>query len=148
MKTIEEYLHIVDEGIAQGPFQDTWESLSAFQIPQWYREGRFGLFIHWGAYSVPATESEWYPRQMYLKGTKSWAHRVKTYGKDGDYRRVVEQFSPTRFDADEWLEVFKQSGAKYIMPVAEHHDGVKLYKSELNRWNTADMPNTRRDFMT
>lgn len=148
MKTIEEYLHIVDEGIAQGPFQDTWESLSAFQIPQWYREGRFGLFIHWGAYSVPATESEWYPRQMYLKGTKSWAHRVKTYGKDGDYRRVVEQFSPTRLDADEWLEVFKQSGAKYIMPVAEHHDGVKLYKSELNRWNTADMPNTRRDFMT
>ena len=148
MKTIDEYLQIVEEGINQGPFSDDWASLSKFQIPQWYKDGRFGLFIHWGAFSVPATETEWYPRMMYLRGTKSWRHRVKTYGKDGEYRQVVEQFSPTRFDADEWLGIFQKSGAKYIMPVAEHHDGVKLYKSELNRWNTADMPNTRRDYMT
>lgn len=146
MTTIQEYLQKVDEVIEKGPFQDNWESLSAFQIPEWYKSGRFGLFIHWGVYSVPATESEWYPRQMYLKGTKSWAHRVKTYGKNGDYRQVVAQFNPTQFDADEWLDIFQKSGAKYIMPVAEHHDGVKMYKSELNRWNTADLQ-THRDFM-
>lgn len=146
MTTIDTYLQKVEEGIAQGPFSDDWESLSAFKIPEWYKQGRFGLFIHWGAYCVPATQCEWYPREMYLKGTKSWAHRVKTYGKDGDYRQVVEQFHPTKFDADEWLDVFQKSGAKYIMPVAEHHDGVKMYKSELNRWNTADLQ-TKRDFM-
>ncbi len=146
MITIEEYLQKVDAVIAKGPFQDNWESLSAFQIPKWYQDGRFGLFIHWGVYSIPATETEWYPRQMYLMGTKSWKHRVKTYGKDSDYRQIVEQFNPTAFDADEWLDIFKKSGAKYIMPVAEHHDGIKMYKSELNRWNTMDLQ-TKRDFM-
>lgn len=146
MITVEEYLQKVDEVIKKGPFQDTWESLSAFQIPEWYKNGRFGLFIHWGAYAVPATQNEWYPRQMYLKGTKSWEHRVKTYGENGDYRQVVEQFNPTQFDADEWLDIFQKSGAKYIMPVAEHHDGVKMYKSELNRWNMADLQ-PHRDFL-
>ncbi len=146
MITVEEYLQKIDEVIEKGPFKDNWESLSAFQMPSWYRKGRFGLFIHWGVYSVPATETEWYPRQMYLKGTKSWNHRINTYGKDSDYRQIVEQFNPTEFDADEWLDIFQKSGAKYIMPVAEHHDGVKMYKSELNRWNTADLQ-THRDFL-
>lgn len=146
MTTIEQYLQQVDAVIAQGPFQDNWKSLSAFQIPTWYRQGRFGLFIHWGVYSVPATESEWYPRQMYLRGTKSWTHRIKTYGKDSDYRQIVAQFQPEKFDADAWLDIFKRSGAKYIMPVAEHHDGIKLYKSELNSWNTVDLQ-THRDFI-
>ncbi len=146
MVTVAEYLKKVDEVIKKGPFQDNWESLSAFQIPSWYRKGRFGLFIHWGVYALPATESEWYPRQMYLKGTKSWFHRIKTYGKNADYRQIVEQFNPTAFDADEWVELFEKSGAKYIMPVAEHHDGVKMYKSELNRWNMADLT-PHRDFL-
>lgn len=146
MITVDEYLQNVDAVIEKGPFKDNWESLSAFQMPSWYRKGRFGLFIHWGVYSVPATESEWYPRQMYLKGTKSWNHRVKTYGKNSDYRQIVEDFNPTEFDADEWLDIFQKSGAKYIMPVAEHHDGVKMYKSELNRWNTADLQ-TKCDFL-
>lgn len=146
MITIDEYLQKVDAVIEKGPFKDNWESLSAFQMPSWYRKGRFGLFIHWGVYSIPATETEWYPRQMYLKGTKSWNHRVKTYGKDSDYRQIVAQFNPTEFDANEWLDIFQKSGAKYIMPVAEHHDGVKMYKSELNRWNTADLQ-TKCDFL-
>ena len=135
MVTVAEYLKKVDEVIKKGPFQDNWESLSAFQIPSWYRKGRFGLFIHWGVYALPATESEWYPRQMYLKGTKSWFHRIKTYGKNADYRQIVEQFNPTAFDADEWVELFEKSGAKYIMPVAEHHDGVKMYKYKLETHN-------------
>lgn len=147
MITIDEYLQKVDEVIEKGPFKDNWQSLSNFKMPSWYRKGRFGIFIHWGAYSIPATENEWYPRQMYLKGTKSWIHHSNKYGKDVDYRYFVEKFNPEKFDADEWLDVFKKSGAKYIMPVAEHHDGVKMYKSELNKWNTADLQ-TKRDFIS
>ncbi|MEG2413322.1 MAG: alpha-L-fucosidase [Clostridia bacterium] len=139
MKTIKEYLDIVDEVISNGKFKDDWQSLSAFEMPKWYQKGRFGLFIHWGCYSLPATESEWYPRLMYIKGTKSWKHRRKTYGKNWDYRQIVEQFNPSNFNAQEWVELFKQSGAKYIMPVAEHHDGVKMYASELNKWNMMDL---------
>ncbi|MEG1395084.1 MAG: alpha-L-fucosidase [Clostridia bacterium] len=75
MKTIKEYLDIVDEVISNGKFKDDWQSLSAFEMPKWYQKGRFGLFIHWGCYSLPATESEWYPRLMYIKGTKSWEQK-------------------------------------------------------------------------
>lgn len=143
MITIKEYLVKVDEVIAKGRFKDDWVSLSQWKMPEWYRNGRFGLFIHWGVYSVPATESEWYPRLMYIKGTKSYEHRIATYGNDCDYRQLVEKFVPDKFDADEWLQVFKASGAKYIMPVCEHHDGIKMYKSDLNVWNTVDLPQHR-----
>lgn len=146
MKTIDEYLQIVDAVVEKGPFHDNWESLSAFQMPDWYRQGRFGLFIHWGAYSVPAKFNEWYPRWTYVKGHPCYNHRIKTYGKNSDYRQIVEAFNPQAFDADAWLDIFKKSGAKYIMPVAEHHDGVKMYASELNRWNTMELT-PHRDFM-
>lgn len=139
MISIERYLQKIDEVIENGPFKDSWESLSAFQVPSWYREGRFGLFVHWSVYSVPSCESEWYPRLMYKKGTKSCAFHEKTYGRTVEYRDLIEKFQPEKFNADEWVSLFQKSGAKYIMPVGEHHDGVKMYKSELNRWNTADL---------
>ncbi|MEG1608345.1 MAG: alpha-L-fucosidase, partial [Clostridia bacterium] len=59
MKTITEYLSIVDDVIAKGKFKDDWQSLSKFEMPKWYGDGRFGIFIHWGCYSVPAVENEW-----------------------------------------------------------------------------------------
>lgn len=139
MITIKEYLKKIEDVISKGKFKDNWESLSHFKTPDWYQQGRFGLFIHWGVYSVPATESEWYPRLMYIKGTKSYNHRVSTYGENCDYRQIVDMFNPTKFNADEWLDVFKKSGAKYIMPVCEHHDGIKMYQSDLNRWNTVEL---------
>lgn len=143
---ISAYLKKIDEVIANGKFKDDWESLAQFKVPSWLRRDRFGLFIHWGAYAVPAFHGEWYPRNMYDKHNPCFSHRVKTYGEDADYRQIVEQFRPTQFDAQEWLSLFKESGARYIMPVHEHHDGIKMYKSELNRWNTMDMP-MHRDYM-
>lgn len=145
-KKVQEYLKKIETVIEKGKFKDNWQSLAQFKMPDWYRKRRFGLFIHWGCYSVPATESEWYPRQMYIKGTKSWNHRVANYGENGDYRQVVAQFDPKKFDAKEWLSLFSESGAKSIMPVCEHHDGIKMYESILNEWNTKKLLN--RDFMT
>lgn len=145
MKQIADYLKTIDEVIENGPFQDNWESLSNFKVPSWYREKRFGIFIHWGVYSVPACESEWYPRLMYIKGTKSNISHTKKYSMNFEYSQFVDKFKPERFDAEEWTELFKKSGAKYIMPVGEHHDGIKMYKSELNRWNMGDI--NGRDYM-
>lgn len=142
---IKEYLKTVDEVIENGKFKDNWESLAQFKVPSWYRERRFGIFIHWGVYSVPATESEWYPRLMYKKMTISSVHHEKKYGRDFEYRHFIEQFKPEKFNADEWVDIFKKSGAGYIMPVGEHHDGVKMYGSQLNRWNMADL--NGRDYM-
>jgi len=139
MTTIKDYLAKIDDVIAHGRYKDTWESLSQYKIPEWYKQNRFGLFVHWGCYSVPAVESEWFPRQMYQKDTASWKWRIENLGENGDYRKIVERFNPINFDADEWAEIFYKSGAKHIMPVSEHHDGVKMYKSELNRWNTYEL---------
>lgn len=138
---VQEYLKKIDEVIAEGPYKDDWESLSKYTEPEWYKKAKFGIFIHWGVYSVPAFGSEWYPRLMYLEGTKEYEHHVKTYGphKEFGYKDFIPMFKAEKFDAGEWMKLFKESGAKYIMPVAEHHDGFQMYDSELSEWCAAKM---------
>lgn len=137
----QEYLKQIEKVIAEGPYKDDWASLSNHPVPQWYRDAKFGIFIHWGVFSVPAYSYEWYPRHMYIPGRKEYEHHMKTYGpvdKFG-YKDFIPMFRAEKFDPEEWMELFARAGAKYIMPVGEHHDGFAMYKSELNRWNSADM---------
>ena len=75
-----DYLELVDRVIANGPYSDTWESLSSYEVPAWFRNARFGIFIHWGVYSVPAYSNEWYPRDMYDKKSHVFKHHVESYG--------------------------------------------------------------------
>jgi alpha-L-fucosidase len=132
----EDYLKKIDEVIEKGKYKDNWESLSAYPVPKWYREAKFGAFIHWGAYSVPAYFNEWYPRMMHYKGNPTYWHHKKKYGIDYPYRKFIDQFTAPRFNAAEWVKLLKGAGMKYIMPVGEHHDGYKMYDSELSRWTT------------
>lgn len=145
---VQEYLKKIDEVIAEGPYRDDWESLSKYSEPEWYKKAKFGIFIHWGVYSVPAFGSEWYPRLMYLEGTKEFEHHVKTYGpqKEFGYKDFIPMFKAEKFDAGDWMKLFKESGAKYIMPVAEHHDGFQMYHSELSEWCATKM-GPRRDII-
>ncbi|MEO8861855.1 MAG: alpha-L-fucosidase [Ginsengibacter sp.] len=134
---------------AQEPkFQPTWQSLDHYQIPAWFRDAKFGIFIHWGVYSVPAFESEWYPRLMYLKDSKVYKHHVETYGPQSKfgYKDFIPMFKAEKFDAEKWVDLFKKSGAKYIVPVAEHHDGFAMYNSSLTRWN-AFLMGPKRDIV-
>jgi alpha-L-fucosidase len=66
--------------IASGPFAETWESLKDYRVPGWYEDGKFGIFIHWGLYSVPAFDNEWYPHNMYLKDPVVYKYHLETYG--------------------------------------------------------------------
>lgn len=131
----------VEEVIARGPYSDTWESLCQYRVPKWYEDAKFGIFIHWGVYSVPAFGNEWYPRHMYIEGTPEFAHHRKTYGdqKDFGYKDFIPLFKAEQFDAAGWMDLFHAAGAKYVMPVAEHHDGFQMYQSELSHWNAAEM---------
>lgn len=139
--TTAEYLKQVDEIIAKGPFKDTWESLSQFEIPKWFENAKFGIFIHWGLYSVPAFNNEWYSRNMYIQGTPEYEHHIKTYGpqKDFGYKDFIPMFTADNFDADKWAQAFVNAGAKYVFPVAEHHDGFQMYQSELSQFNSVNM---------
>jgi len=126
---------------AQPAYQPTWESLKAYEVPAWFRDAKFGIFIHWGAYSVPAFGSEWYPREMYVQGSEVFRHHVATYGPQSKfgYKDLIARFRAEHWDPDEWADLFLASGAKYVIPVAEHHDGFPMYDCSLTRWNAARM---------
>ena len=141
-----DYLKLMRDVIAQGPYADTWESLCGH--PGWRRDAKFGVFIHWGAYAVPAFANEWYPRNMYIRGTPEYEHHIKTYGnhKSFGYKDFIPMFKGEKFDAGEWMSLIRASGAQYVMPVAEHHDGFKMYGSELSAYN-AKLMGPRRDVL-
>ena len=136
-----DYLKQIDQVIAQGPYEANWYSLCQHGTPKWYKKGKFGIFIHWGVYSVPAFESEWYPRNVYRQGSPEYKHHLEKYGtldKFG-YKDFIPMFKAEKFNADEWAQLFKATGARFVMPVAEHHDGFQMYDSKLSKWNSKEM---------
>jgi len=137
-------------------FEANWESIKKnYKDPKWFNDDKFGIFIHWGAYSVPAFGSEWYPRQMYMdtatfsaqlklekKGPNpTYTHHKETWGnqKNFGYKDFIPLFKAEKFNAKEWIDLFKKSGAKYVVPVADHHDGFAMYKSNTTKWNSFEM---------
>ncbi len=124
---IKKYLQNIDEVIEKGEYKDTWESLSAYRVPDWYADSKFGIFIHWGVYSVPAFGNEWYSRNMYIQGSEEYEHHLKTYGahKDFGYKDFIPLFKAEKFSADEWLDLFQSAGAQYIVPVAAYEMGPR-----------------------
>jgi len=140
-KSVGDAVKNLDSVIAKGPFSASWDSLEKYQVPTWYEDAKFGIFIHWGVYSVPAFDSEWYPRNMYLIKGPVFAHHVATYGPQSrfGYKDFIPMFKAEKFNADQWAALFKRSGAKYVLPVAEHHDGFPMYASDLTEWCAAKM---------
>lgn len=134
-------LERIEKVIKQGPYSDNWGSLSSYTVPKWYMDAKFGIFIHWGIYSVPAFGNEWYSRNMYIRNTREFEHHIKTYGehKDFGYKEFIPMFKAEKYNADEWAELFKEAGAQYVVPVAEHHDGFQMYKSRISHWNSFEM---------
>ncbi|MCL2084304.1 MAG: alpha-L-fucosidase, partial [Oscillospiraceae bacterium] len=134
-------LKTVDAVIANGPYADDWGSLSGYTPPRWLRDGKFGIFVHWGLYSVAAYANEWYARNMYMRDTGEFEHHVKTYGphKRFGYKDFIPLFKAEKFEPEAWADAFSEAGARYVAPVAEHHDGFQMYRSGLSRWNTCEM---------
>ena len=131
-----------DKQAHEGPYRADWATLNKYEQPQWYKDAKFGIFIHWGVYSVPAAENEWYPRNMY--NPKDGAHKnfEEHYGHDDaakGYKDLIPLFRAEHFNATEWAKLFKESGARYVVPVAEHHDGFSMYDSGLSDWTVVKM---------
>jgi alpha-L-fucosidase len=129
-----------------GPFRPDWATLVNYQQPQWYKDAKFGIFIHWGVYSVAAAENEWYPRNMYRPGEGAYKHFQEHFASKDPahkdelgYKDLIPLFRAEHFDAAAWARVFKDSGAQYVVPVAEHHDGFSMYDSGLSDWTVAKM---------
>ena len=135
-----------DRQANDGPFRPDWESLRHYQMPQWYKDAKFGIFIHWGVYSVPGAENEWYPRNMYQPKEGAYAYHLKNFGPQdkAGYKDLIPKFRAEKWDPAAWAALFKEAGAQYVVPVAEHHDGFSMYDSGLSDWTAVKM-GPRRD---
>ncbi|WP_187270931.1 alpha-L-fucosidase [Neolewinella aurantiaca] len=130
---------------AQTEYTPEWEALKKHQAaPGWFADAKFGVYFHWGVYSVPAWGGEWYPRWMYVPDRVGWGEKIygyhqETYGNDFHYHDFIPLWKGAQFDAREWVDAFAGSGAKIIGAIAEHHDGFSLWDSKVNPWNSARM---------
>ena len=124
-------------------YEPTWESLRTHTTPKWLQDAKFGIYTHWGVYSVPARgpNGTWYPYNMYREGTEQHQYHIKTYGSPSEfgYKDFIPMFKAEKFDAEEWVELFKKSGAQFAGPVGEHHDGFSMWDSQFTDWNAAKM---------
>jgi alpha-L-fucosidase len=115
-------------------------------VPQWWQDSKFGIFIHWGLYSVPSFAdrdyAEWYKGHM--RGGKAKEFHERVYGKDFAYEDFAEMFKAEFFDPDDWAELFKQAGAKYVVLTAKHMEGFTLWQSDIanklhgRKWNSVE----------
>lgn len=136
----------------QVKYEENWESLKQYEIPEWMKEAKFGIFIHWGPNSVAELHTDWYPRWMYSdkghiniqtgevkagKPHKAYLYHKEKFGdqKDFGFKDLIPMWTMENFKPEEWVSLFKEAGAQYVIPVAEHHDGYALYESSHTRWN-------------
>ncbi|MFI9562801.1 alpha-L-fucosidase [Streptomyces rishiriensis] len=142
---------------APGTYTPDWNSVDQHPpAPEWFQDAKFGIYFHWGVFSVPAFGNEWYPRTMYQAGDSVNQHHIATYGQPSawPYHNFINgaqdlagnfvKFAPKlksaggKFDPDEWVQLFVDAGAKFAGPVAEHHDGFSMWDSQVNEWNSVD----------
>jgi alpha-L-fucosidase len=127
-------------------YEANWDSLSNYPVPEWFKDVKLGVFIHWGVYAVPAYDNEWYPRLMYRdevsgKGPNYYQHHRETWGPQVEfgYKDFIPMFKAESWDPEAWVDLFKRAGARYVVPVAEHHDGFPMYDCSFTNWNAAQM---------
>jgi alpha-L-fucosidase len=138
-----------DQQAHDGPYRPDWETLRNHEIPQWFKDAKFGIFIGWGVYAVPGAVNEWYPHNMYKPVDPAHDDFVKRFGaidQGSGYKDFIPKFRAEHFDPQDWIALFKKSGAKYVIPIAEHHDGFAMYDSDLSDWTVVKM-GPRRDVL-
>lgn len=123
-------------------FKADWDSLKAYECPKWFQDAKFGIYAHWGPYSVSKApgNTDWYSRNMYKKGHGNNNFHIKTYGPVNEfgYKDFVPLFTAEKFDADEWADLYVEAGAQFAGPVGEHADGFSMWDSDVNPWNAVD----------
>lgn len=134
------------------------ESIRQHKVPEWYENDKYGIFIHWGPYSVPAYApptwalgdvptdenwftnnpyAEWYCNSIRVRKGPTWEHHKATYGEDFPYENFVDMWKAENWNPDEWAQLFREAGAKYVVPTTKHHDGFCLWDSKYTDFNTA-----------
>jgi alpha-L-fucosidase len=126
--------------IHPGPFLPNRKSLAGYQVPQWFRDAKFGVWAHWGPQSAPEA-GDWYARNMYIPGEWQYQHHLQNYGHPSTFgfKDIIPTWKGDRFDPDYLVGLYKHAGAKYFVSMGVHHDNFDLWDSKLTRWNSVKM---------
>ncbi|WP_448701846.1 alpha-L-fucosidase [Mucilaginibacter sp. AW1-3] len=141
LQNVEAAVKLIATKMPKGPYKPTWESLKEnYKVPAWYAGAKFGLCMHWGLYSVPAYHNEWYEKHMYTAGGIGQWHvdHFGTQDKFG-YKDFIPMFTQDKFDPQAWADLFKKSGARFVAPTCQHHDGFALWDSKVTPYNAKQM---------
>jgi alpha-L-fucosidase len=120
-----------------GSFSPTWESLARYEVPEWFRDAKFGMWAHWGPQCQPE-RGDWYARGMYQEGSDQYKYHVEKYGHPSKFgfKDVINDWKADKWDPEAIVSLYKKAGAKYFMALANHHDNFDLYNSKHHKWNS------------
>jgi len=124
-------------GVADGPFKPTLESLSAYQVPDWYRDAKFGIWAHWGPQCQPEM-GDWYAQKMYVFNGPIYKFHVQKYGHPSKFgfKDVCNEWKAEKWDPVALIALYKKAGAKFFAAMANHHDNMDMWDSTYQPWNS------------
>jgi alpha-L-fucosidase len=124
-------------GVADGPFKPTWESLSAFQVPDWYRDAKLGIWAHWGPQCQPEM-GDWYAQKMYQFNGPIYKFHVQKYGHPSKFgfKDVINEWKADLWDPEALIALYKRAGAKFFAAMGNHHDNTDMFDSTYQPWNS------------
>jgi alpha-L-fucosidase len=126
--------------VAEGKFKPTWESLSQYEAPQWFRNAKFGIWAHWGPQCQPG-QGDWFARFMYNEDSRQYTWFVQHYGHPSKFgfKEVINDWKAEKWDPDKLVALYKKAGAQYFVAMANHHDNFDMWNSTYQPWNAVNM---------
>ena len=136
------------EPVQSGQFEPTWQSLSQYKVPEWFRNAKFGIWAHWGP-QCQAEFGDWYARAMYEENGWQYKHHVKTYGHPSKFgfKDIIHEWKAENWDPEKLVKLYKETGAQYFFAMANHHDNLDLWDSKYQEWNSVRV-GPKKDIMT
>jgi alpha-L-fucosidase len=124
----------------EGPYQPTWDSMLQYEVPDWYRDAKFGIWAHWSPQCVPE-DGDWYARNMYIEGQRNYRYQLEHYGPQSKfgYKDLTAQWTLLNWDPDALIQRYKEAGARLFIALANHHDGFDAWDSKHHPWNAASI---------
>lgn len=138
LKAASNFVH--EPPLASGPFLPNWGSLSQYQVPDWYKNAKFGIWAHWGPQCQPGF-GDWYGRGMYQEGSDQYNYHLKTYGHPSEFgfKDVINEWKADKWNPEELVSLYKNAGARYFVALANHHDNFDNYNSKHQTWNSVNI---------
>ncbi len=133
----QEQVYCQKNTMADGPFSPSWESLSAYEVPEWFKDAKFGIWAHWGPQCQPEA-GDWYARAMYEEGSRAYKHHLSHYGHPSEvgFKDVMNEWKAENWEPRKLMALYKRTGARYFMALGNHHDNMDLWDSPYQSWNS------------